>query len=121
MPLTGILSMNLASQPMLMPEKVSVFEFNKAIIDATSDLVCAYKLNFAFYEAMGDEGIDALRRSIKHIPGHIPVIGDAKRGDIGTTAARQAEAGCRVGEDYPRPIVDHGLQRVRALQLLGSV
>ncbi len=76
----------------LMPDTVGVFEFNKAIIEATSDLVCAYKLNLAFYEALGDEGLDALKRTIKYIPSNIPIIGDAKRGDIGNTAKAYARA-----------------------------
>ncbi len=75
-----------------MPEKVGVFEFNKAIIDATSDLVCAYKPNLAFYEALGSEGLGALKQTVKHIPADIPVIGDAKRGDIGNTAKAYARA-----------------------------
>jgi orotidine-5'-phosphate decarboxylase len=76
----------------LMPEKISVYEFNKAIIDATADLVCAYKPNFAFYEAMGNEGLDALKRTVEYIPKAIPVIADAKRGDIGNTAKAYADA-----------------------------
>ncbi|RLC63134.1 MAG: orotidine-5'-phosphate decarboxylase [Chloroflexi bacterium] len=87
----SLLCVGLDPDPELMPDKVGVFEFNKAIIDATSDLVCAYKLNLAFYEALGDEGLDALRRSIKYIPDDIPVIGDAKRGDIGNTAKAYAK------------------------------
>ena len=75
-----------------MPEKVGVFEFNRAIIDATSNLVCAYKPNFAFYEALGDEGLEALRNTVDYIPGNIPVIADAKRGDIGNTARAYARA-----------------------------
>jgi len=75
----------------LMPDEVSVFEFNKAIIDATSDLVCAYKLNLAFYEVLGDEGLNALKLTVKYIPADIPVIGDAKRGDIGNTAKAYAK------------------------------
>ncbi|GAH20638.1 unnamed protein product, partial [marine sediment metagenome] len=51
-----------------MPQKIGIFDFNKAIIDATSDLVCAYKLNLAFYEALDDEGLHALKRTIKYIP-----------------------------------------------------
>jgi orotidine-5'-phosphate decarboxylase len=66
------------------------FEFNEAIIAATSDLVCAYKPNLAFYEAMGIEGMEALLQTIECIPEHIPVIGDAKRGDIGNTAKAYA-------------------------------
>ena len=88
----SLLCVGLDPDPELMPDKVGVFEFNKAIIEATSDLVCAYKLNFAFYEALGDEGLDALKRTIKCIPSNIPVIGDAKRGDIGNTAKAYARA-----------------------------
>jgi len=88
----SLLCVGLDPNPELMPEGVSTFEFNKAIIDATSDLVCAYKLNLAFYEALGDEGLDALKGSVRYIPDDIPVIGDAKRGDIGNTAKAYAKA-----------------------------
>ncbi len=71
---------------------MSVFEFNKAIIDTTADLVCAYKPNIAFYEAQGEEGLDALYKTVRHIPRDIPVIIDAKRGDIGNTSAAYAKA-----------------------------
>ena len=75
-----------------MPDKVSVFEFNKAIVEATADLVCAYKLNLAFYEALGNEGLEALKQTVSYIPDEIPVIGDAKRGDIGNTARAYARS-----------------------------
>ncbi len=88
----SLLCVGLDPDPGLMPEKVGVLEFNRAIIDATADLVCAYKLNLAFYEALDDEGLDALKRTIKYIPDDIPVIGDAKRGDIGNTARAYAKA-----------------------------
>jgi len=88
----SLLCVGLDPDPERMPSNVSVLEFNKAIIDATADLVCAYKLNLAFYEAMGDEGLDALKQSVKHIPDDIPTIGDAKRGDIGNTAKAYAKA-----------------------------
>jgi orotidine-5'-phosphate decarboxylase len=88
----SLLCVGLDPDPKLMPDKIGVFDFNKAIIDATSDLVCAYKLNLAFYEALDDEGLDALKRTIKYIPNDIPVIGDAKRGDIGNTAKAYAKA-----------------------------
>jgi len=74
-----------------MPE-VDVLQFNKAIIESTSNLVCAYKPNLAFYEALGTEGLAILEKTIKFIPGDIPVIGDAKRGDIGNTAKAYARA-----------------------------
>jgi len=88
----SLLCVGLDPDPEMMPKKVGLFNFNKAIIDATSDLVCAYKLNLAFYEAQGDEGLDALKRTIKCIPDDIPVIGDGKRGDIGNTAKAYARA-----------------------------
>ena len=88
----SLLCVGLDPDPELMPDRVGIFEFNRAIVDATSDLVCAYKLNLAFYEALGDGGLDALRRTIKHIPNTIPVIGDAKRNDIGNTARAYARA-----------------------------
>lgn len=87
----SLLCIGLDPDPELMPGKIGIFDFNKAIIDATSDLVCAYKLNLAFYEAL-DEGLDALKRTVKYISNDIPVIGDAKRGDIGNTAKAYAKA-----------------------------
>jgi orotidine-5'-phosphate decarboxylase len=76
----------------LMPDGMGVFEFNRAIIDATSDLVCAYKPNLAFYEALESGGLDDLKRTVDYIPKDIPVIADAKRGDIGNTAKAYAKA-----------------------------
>ncbi|HEY3785514.1 MAG TPA: orotidine-5'-phosphate decarboxylase [Steroidobacteraceae bacterium] len=78
-----------------------IFQFNKAIIDATADLVCAYKPQFAHYAAY--EAEDQLERTIEYIhrtyPG-IPVILDSKRGDVGNTAERYAiEAFERYGAD----------------------
>jgi orotidine-5'-phosphate decarboxylase len=78
-----------------------IFQFNKAIIDATADLVCAYKPQFAHYAAY--EAEDQLERTIEYIhrsyPG-IPVILDSKRGDVGNTAQRYAiEAFERYGAD----------------------
>jgi orotidine-5'-phosphate decarboxylase len=64
------------------------FVFNKAIINATHDLVCAYKLNCAFYEARGEEGIRALKMTCDYVRKtypDIPIILDAKRADIGST------------------------------------
>ena len=88
----SLLCVGLDTDPALMPENISILEFNKAIINATADLVCAYKQNFAFYEALGNEGLDALKRTVDHIPEDIPVIGDAKRGDIGNTAKAYARS-----------------------------
>lgn len=88
----SLLCVGLDTDPALLPEKISVFEFNKAIIDATSDLVCAYKPNIAFYEAMGTPGLEALKKTRDYIPQNIPVIIDAKRGDIGNTARAYAKS-----------------------------
>jgi len=69
-----------------------VAAFQRAIIEATSDLVCAYKPNLAFYEALGEAGAEALRGTLAAIPAGVPVIGDAKRGDVGHTARAYARA-----------------------------
>jgi orotidine-5'-phosphate decarboxylase len=88
------------------PEQLSgsaspIFQFNRAIIDATADLVCAYKPQFAHYAAY--EAEDQLERTIEYIHQHhpgIPVILDSKRGDVGHTASRYAiEAFERYGAD----------------------
>ncbi|MFH1374925.1 MAG: orotidine-5'-phosphate decarboxylase [bacterium] len=70
----------------------TMYDFAAAVIDATSDLVCAYKPNLAFYESLGAEGLSLLRQIVTRIPKEIPVILDAKRGDIGNTAAHYADA-----------------------------
>ena len=85
----SLLCIGLDPDPRLMPID-DIFEFNRAIIDATHDLVCCYKPNMAFYEAFGPPGLETLRRTLEHIPDDIPVIGDAKRGDIGNTAKAYA-------------------------------
>ena len=85
----SLLCVGLDTDQNLMPID-DVFEFNRAIVDATRDLVCCYKPNLAFYEAFGPSGIEALRRTVEHIGGDVPVIGDAKRGDIGNTARAYA-------------------------------
>lgn len=66
-----------------------------AIIAATSDLACAYKPNLACYEALGREGFAVLERVRAAIPADIPVVADAKRGDVGHTAAAYARAWLR--------------------------
>lgn len=67
-----------------------VLPFNKAVIEATADLVCAYKPNLGFYLQWGAAGIIALERTIAYIPNHIPIILDCKTGDIGHTQAAWA-------------------------------
>ena len=87
----SLLCIGLDPDPELMPWG-DVAEFNRAIIDATLDLVCAYKPNLAFYEVLGVDGLKALEKTVDYIPADIPVIGDAKRGDIGSTARAYARA-----------------------------
>jgi orotidine-5'-phosphate decarboxylase len=69
-----------------------IYEFNRHIIDATSQYAAAYKINFAFYESMGLEGFKTLVRTISYIPEDILIIADAKRGDIGNTSEKYAES-----------------------------
>lgn len=69
-----------------------VFEFNKFIIDQTSDLVCAYKPDIGFYEAYGIEGLKSLKKTLDYIPKDIPIILDAKRGSVGHTAELYAKS-----------------------------
>lgn len=72
-----------------------MFEFNKAIIDATYDLAVAYKPNTAFYEAQGVKGWQSLIKTCDYLSENYPeifTIADAKRGDIGNTSAMYAKA-----------------------------
>jgi orotidine-5'-phosphate decarboxylase len=70
-----------------------VAAFNIAIIEATSDLVCAYKPNVAFYEALGPErGYAALRATLAAVPEHVIMLADAKRGDVEHTARAYVRA-----------------------------
>jgi orotidine-5'-phosphate decarboxylase len=70
----------------------AIFEFNKQIIDATKDLCVSYKINTAFYEALGLKGWEALEKTIHYIPKEHFTIADAKRGDIGNTSTQYAKA-----------------------------
>jgi uridine monophosphate synthetase len=93
-----------------------LLSWNRAIIAATADIAAAYKPNIAFYEALGRAGHDLLAATLAAIPPETPVILDAKRGDIGSTAAAYARACFDVwdvdavtlspylGEDSIRPI-----------------
>ncbi len=65
--------------------------WNREIIERTADLACCFKPNIAFYEAL-DDGLETLRRTLAAIPDEVPVILDAKRGDIGSTAEAYAQA-----------------------------
>jgi orotidine-5'-phosphate decarboxylase len=73
-------------------ERNPVLAFNKAIIDATSDLVCCYKLQIAYYEAYGERFYESVQSTLGYIPKHILTIGDVKRGDIGATSEKYAHA-----------------------------
>jgi orotidine-5'-phosphate decarboxylase len=81
--------------PHLLEFEDPIFEFNKAIIDATHDLAVAYKPNTAFYEAYGIKGWMSLQKTIQYINKNYPeifTIADAKRGDIGNTSSMYAKA-----------------------------
>ena len=76
----------------LLSDPDPVYAFNKAIIDATKDLCVAYKINTAFYEALGVKGWGAMEKTVRYIGnGHFK-IADAKRGDIGNTSDQYAKA-----------------------------
>ncbi len=99
--------------------KDAVFEFNKAIIDATKDHCIAYKINTAFYESMGVKGWEIMERTVNYIPSTHFTIADAKRGDIGNTSAQYAKAFFEqlnfdaitvapyMGEDSVRPFLEY--------------
>src|SRR3989344_4386093 len=100
--LGNFLCVGLDSEPEKIPESArgastreTIVNFNTAIVDATKDLVCAYKPNPAFYETNGEEGWGALRETISYIhkaAPEVPVILDAKRGDIKNTNRNNAES-----------------------------
>ncbi|MBC8258348.1 MAG: orotidine-5'-phosphate decarboxylase [SAR324 cluster bacterium] len=93
--------------------------FLQEIVKKTQDSAAAFKPNFAFFEALGPTGMEVLQEIIRSIPQQIPVIGDAKRGDVGHTAQLYARAafetfGCDAvtvtpyqGEDSLRPFFDY--------------
>lgn len=79
----------------LLKEKDPIFTFNKIIIDSTFDLVCSYKPNIAFYEAYGEKGHKALKKTIEYLQTNhpdIPIILDAKRADIEHSSKMYAKA-----------------------------
>ena len=96
-----------------------VFEFNKKIIDSTKELCVGYKINTAFYEAMGVKGWVALEKTVNYIPKEHFKIADAKRGDVGNTSAQYAKAFFEnlnfdaitvapyMGEDSVTPFLDY--------------
>ena len=95
-----------------------IFEFNKAIIEATKDLCIAYKPNLAFFEALGSQGWDSLEKTLEVIPDDMFTIADAKRGDIGNTSRLYAKTFFErynfdavtvapyMGEDSVKPFLD---------------
>lgn len=97
----------------------AIFSFNKQIIDATQDLCVSYKINTAFYEAMGIKGWEAMQQTLDYIPKDIFTIADAKRGDIGNTSSQYAKAFFEtmdfdaitiapyMGEDSIRPFLEY--------------
>ena len=97
----------------------AIFEFNKQIIDSTKDLCVSYKINTAFYEAMGLKGWEAMQKTVDYIPSEHFTIADAKRGDIGNTSSQYAKAFFEVlnfdaitvapymGEDSVRPFLEY--------------
>jgi orotidine-5'-phosphate decarboxylase len=97
----------------------AVFEFNKQIIDATKDFCVGYKINTAFYEAMGAKGWEAMEQTVHYIPDTHFKIADAKRGDIGNTSSQYAKAFFEtmpfdaitvapyMGEDSIRPFLEY--------------
>lgn len=90
----SLLCIGLDIEPSRIPV-LDPFEFNKAIIDSTHDLCCAFKPNLAFYEAMGIDGLRLLEKTIDYIRTSSPtniIIGDAKRGDIGPSGSAYAKA-----------------------------
>jgi orotidine-5'-phosphate decarboxylase len=87
----SLVCVGIDPDPALMPVRAEeTVQFCRKIIESTSDLVCAYKPNIAFFEAMGRTGLDALVEVLAAVPQEVPVIIDAKRGDIGNSAAGYA-------------------------------
>jgi orotidine-5'-phosphate decarboxylase len=103
----------------LLSESDPVFAFNKAIIDATNDLCVTYKINTAFYEALGVKGWEAMEKTVQYIGDEHFKIADAKRGDIGNTSDQYAKAFFEtmpfdaitvapyMGEDSVLPFLEH--------------
>ncbi len=118
------LCVGLDTDPLLLPghlmkDKNGLFEFNKAIIDATKGYCVSYKLNTAFYEAQGIAGWEAMQQTVEYIPDTHFTIADAKRGDIGNTSHQYAKTFFEVynfdavtvapymGEDSIRPFLEY--------------
>ena len=103
----------------LQQNKNAIVDFNKAIIDATKEYCVSYKINTAFYEALGSKGWDAMEETVNYIPSTHFKIADAKRGDIGNTSSQYAKAFFEtlkfdaitvapyMGEDSIRPFLEY--------------
>jgi orotidine-5'-phosphate decarboxylase len=103
----------------LRENKNAIVDFNKAIIDATKDYCVSYKINTAFYEALGSKGWEAMEETVSYIPNTHFKIADAKRGDIGNTSSQYAKAFFEtmnfdaitvapyMGEDSVRPFLEY--------------
>lgn len=105
--------------PHLLSSADPLFEFNRQIIDATKFDCVAYKINTAFYEALGAKGWESMEKTVNYIPSTHFKIADAKRGDIGNTASQYAKAFFEtlhfdaltvapyMGEDSVRPFLEY--------------
>ena len=103
----------------LQQNKSGIVDFNKAIIDATKEYCVSYKINTAFYEALGSKGWEAMEETVNYIPSTHFKIADAKRGDIGNTSSQYAKAFFEtlqfdaitvapyMGEDSIRPFLEY--------------
>jgi orotidine-5'-phosphate decarboxylase len=120
----SFLCVGLDTDPIKIPKHLqglpdAVFQFNKAIIDATKEFCVSYKINTAFYEAQGLKGWEAMEQTLNYIPDTHFTIADAKRGDIGNTSAQYAKTFFEtmsfdavtvapyMGEDSVRPFLEY--------------
>jgi orotidine-5'-phosphate decarboxylase len=116
----SLLCIGLDPDPAKVPDGVSLRDFLMGLVEATSDIVSCYKPNIAFFEPYLGEGIDLLRDLIAAVPRDVPVLLDAKRGDIGRTSEAYARAvfeslGAHavtvnpyLGRDAVEPFLAHG-------------
>jgi orotidine-5'-phosphate decarboxylase len=93
----SLVCVGLDPDPLKLPRHLQdredgVLQFSHGIIEATKEVACAYKLNLAFFEAMGDSGAQILRKTLALIPKDIITIADGKRGDIGNSSAMYARS-----------------------------
>lgn len=115
----SLLCVGLDPDPALLPPGVEVLDFLREVIEATADLVCCFKPNAAFFEALPGDPFAMLREVVAAVPEGVPVLLDAKRGDIGNSARFYAEAvfdrigadavtvNPYLGGDAVRPFLEH--------------